>query len=98
MRVHEPVRWADWCPRQVGRRLIAHPGGAARGFAPHEDVTVAVGPEGGFTDQEVGLSLSNGWERLTLGPRVLRVETAALAAAVLIGGSDRIGIMSHKGQ
>ena len=83
MRVHAPARWADWCPRQAGRRLIAHPGGAARDLAPGTDVTVAIGPEGGFTEAEVELALASGWERLSLGPRVLRVETAALAAAVL---------------
>jgi 16S rRNA (uracil1498-N3)-methyltransferase len=46
---------------------------------------VAVGPEGGFTEQEVELAILNGWEPLSLGPRTLRVETAALAAAVLCG-------------
>jgi 16S rRNA (uracil1498-N3)-methyltransferase len=85
MRVHGPARWADWCPRQTGPRLIAHPGGARRGFAPGSGVTVAVGPEGGFTEQEVELALANGWERLSLGPRILRVETAAVAAAVVFG-------------
>ena len=85
MRVHAPARWADWCPRQTGLRLIAHPGEAARGVAPGTGATVAVGPEGGFTEQEVELALANGWERLSLGPRILRVETAALAAAVLFG-------------
>ena len=85
MRVHAPAWWVDWCPRQTGLRLIAHPGGAARGFARGTGVTVAIGPEGGFTDQEVGLGLAKGWERLSLGPRILRVETAALAAAVLFG-------------
>jgi 16S rRNA (uracil1498-N3)-methyltransferase len=85
MRVHAPARWADWCPRQSGLRLIAHPGGAARGFRPGTGATVAIGPEGGFTEQEVELALANGWERVSLGPRILRVETAALAAAVLCG-------------
>ena len=88
MRVHGPARWVDWCPRQTGSRLIAHPAGAARGVAPGTGVTVAVGPEGGFTESEVELALGAGWERLSLGPRTLRVETAALAAAVLFGRTD----------
>jgi 16S rRNA (uracil1498-N3)-methyltransferase len=85
MRVHAPARWADWCPRQNGVRLIAHPGGAPRAVASGTGVTVAIGPEGGFTESEVGLAVANGWERLSLGPRILRVETAALAAAVICG-------------
>jgi 16S rRNA (uracil1498-N3)-methyltransferase len=42
-------------------------------------VVIAVGPEGGFTDAEVAAAV--GWARVGLGPRVLRVETAAVAAA-----------------
>jgi 16S rRNA (uracil1498-N3)-methyltransferase len=52
---------------------------------PVEGVTVAVGPEGGFTQGEIESALAIGWQTLTLGPRVLRVETAALAAATLWG-------------
>ena len=88
MRVHPPARWLDWCERQSGLRLIAHPGNAARGFAPVPGgATIAIGPEGGFSDAEVRAALGAGWDRLSLGPRVLRVETAALAAAVLFGRS-----------
>lgn len=48
--------------------------------------TVAVvGPEGGFTDEEIALARAAGWRLLDLGPRILRVETAALALAVLFG-------------
>ena len=51
----------------------------------------AVGPEGGFTDDEVRKALDAGWQSLSLGPRILRVETAAIAlaswAALTCGGS-----------
>jgi 16S rRNA (uracil1498-N3)-methyltransferase len=46
---------------------------------------VAVGPEGGFTDEEVAMADKAGWRLLDLGPRILRVETAAIALAVLLG-------------
>jgi 16S rRNA (uracil1498-N3)-methyltransferase len=89
MRVHAPARWADWCSTRDGRRLIADPGGPAGGVVPTPGgVTVAVGPEGGFTDAEIELADAAGWERLSLGARILRVETAALAAAVLFGRSS----------
>lgn len=44
-------------------------------------VVVAVGPEGGFAGPEVAAAVAAGWVRVGLGPRVLRVETAAVAAA-----------------
>jgi len=73
----------------TGTRLILHNGGgreplgriAARGLvAP---VTVCVGPEGGFTDDEVGLAVGSGFRVAGLGPLILRVETAAIAAAAV---------------
>jgi RsmE family RNA methyltransferase len=65
--------------------LVAHP--AADGPAPRETApfTLAVGPEGGFTDFEIGLLGAAGLRPFSLGPRVLRVETAlpALVATLL---------------
>lgn len=46
--------------------------------APAE-IVLAVGPEGGFTPAEIVLATSCGWQSVGLGPRILRVETAALA-------------------
>ena len=43
-----------------------------------------VGPEGGITDGEVGACVDAGCRLATLGPRVLRAETAAIAAAALL--------------
>ena len=40
----------------------------------------AVGPEGGWTHDEMQLFADKGWQPVTLGPRILRAETAALAA------------------
>ena len=39
---------------------------------------LAIGPEGGFTDEEVGRATAAGWHCVDLGPRILRIETAAL--------------------
>jgi 16S rRNA (uracil1498-N3)-methyltransferase len=44
-------------------------------------VRIAVGPEGGFTDEEVALAINRGWLAMNLGPRILRIETAAIALA-----------------
>jgi 16S rRNA (uracil1498-N3)-methyltransferase len=54
-------------------------------LTPHSSLVAAVGPEGGFTEDEVALARAAGWRLLDLGPRILRVETAAIALAVLFG-------------
>ena len=46
-------------------------------------VTIAVGPEGGFTDDEVNQAIAAGWLPVDLGPHTLRVETAAIALAAI---------------
>ncbi len=80
------TRWGDFLQRGdlPPRRVLAHPGGAP---VPSErgDVVAAVGPEGGFTDEEVAAAVAAGWVMARLGRRVLRVETAALAIAVCCG-------------
>jgi 16S rRNA (uracil1498-N3)-methyltransferase len=86
LQVHPLAAWADFCRRDdlPARRLLAHPGGGrgARSGEP-TDVVLAVGPEGGFTEEEVEQGRAAGWQVFDLGPRTLRVETAALALAVL---------------
>jgi 16S rRNA (uracil1498-N3)-methyltransferase len=69
-----PVRW------------LAHPGGAPLPTAlaeagPANAAVLAIGPEGGFTDEEVAAAKSSGWQTIDLGNRILRIETAACALA-----------------
>jgi len=47
-------------------------------------VALFVGPEGGFAEDEVALAMAHGALPVTLGPRILRAETAAVVAASLI--------------
>jgi 16S rRNA (uracil1498-N3)-methyltransferase len=42
-------------------------------------VALAIGPEGGWTVEEMALFSQSGWRPVTLGPRILRAETAAIA-------------------
>lgn len=53
-------------------------------LAIEEEILICIGPEGGFSDQEVDLALNYGFTALNLGPRVLRTETAAIAAVAAI--------------
>jgi 16S rRNA (uracil1498-N3)-methyltransferase len=57
---------------------------------PPESAAVLLGPEGGWTESERELAAAAGWTAVSLGPQVLRAETAAVAAmAVLIGAALR---------
>ena len=48
------------------------------------EIVALVGPEGGWTDQEIGLAREGGWEIVTLGGRTLRAETAAIVVVSLL--------------
>jgi len=43
-------------------------------------LSLAIGPEGGWTPEEMTLFTQHHWQPVTLGPRILRAETAAIAA------------------
>ena len=45
---------------------------------------LAIGPEGGWTQEEMALFSQHGWQHVTLGPRILRAETAAIAAIAIL--------------
>jgi 16S rRNA (uracil1498-N3)-methyltransferase len=89
LRVEPLTEWADFCRHSDLPlcRILAHPAGTARGHQPAiragHDIVFAVGPEGGFTEEEVGQATAAGWGVVALGPRILRIETAAVALACL---------------
>jgi 16S rRNA (uracil1498-N3)-methyltransferase len=51
---------------------------------PLKSIMVMLGPEGGFTEQEIETARQNGFVTAGLGPRILRAETATLAASSLV--------------
>ncbi|MCZ8182343.1 MAG: 16S rRNA (uracil(1498)-N(3))-methyltransferase [Beijerinckiaceae bacterium] len=64
---------------------IADPVLALRQRQPMAGITVLVGPEGGFTEEERARALAHpGLLRLSLGPRILRADTAAVAVLALV--------------
>ena len=68
-------------------KLAMHPGGdRLRDAAPAgtEEAMLAVGPEGGFSERDLDALALAGFRRLRLGPRILRTETAGLAALALL--------------
>lgn len=89
MEIGEPVSWpALLADKDVGQRLIAHPGGkplsAFDGLANDQNLILAVGPEGGFTDAELAPAVDVGWQAVGLGERILRIETAAVSLVAAI--------------
>jgi len=89
MRVGPLVAWPDLLADATlpARRVLGHPGGRplTRPGEGSGDVLLAVGPEGGFTDDEVAMAREAGWNVVALGPRILRVETALLALVIEVG-------------
>lgn len=89
-----PETGAAAAPARGGLGLVAHPAAgshlrdvladrAPAGGCP-ESVWVVVGPEGGLSEDEVATFAAAGAVPVSLGPQILRTETAAVAAAALI--------------
>ena len=86
-------RWEEFVcdsPDETGsdtQCIIAHPGGDPMVDFParlHGVRVLAVGPEGGFAEHEVELAVKKGWQAVSLGRRILRIETAAVALACAV--------------
>ena len=73
-----PARRRAGAPRGARRRGRGEP--LAARPAPEGPVELLVGPEGGFSEREEDIARTVGFTALSLGPRVLRAETAPLAA------------------
>jgi 16S rRNA (uracil1498-N3)-methyltransferase len=56
----------------------------AVGSTSAEALTLAVGPEGGWTDEELNIFRDAGWLSASLGQTILRAETAAIAATAIV--------------
>jgi 16S rRNA (uracil1498-N3)-methyltransferase len=90
MEIAAPQRWPDFLASIADApiRLVAHPAPESRppsiSHATSGPVVLAVGPEGGLSDEEVAQATGHGWHPTSLGPRILRIETAALALVALV--------------
>lgn len=75
-------------PRE-GRKFIAHCQETPKAFLrdilrPGEDVTLLIGPEGDFSQEEVEMAHAAGYEAISLGNSRLRTETAALVGVTIL--------------
>jgi 16S rRNA (uracil1498-N3)-methyltransferase len=64
------------------RTCIEEAVNAAQNEMPVLDI--AIGPEGGWAPEEEALFDTNGWRAVSLGPRILRAETAAISALAVV--------------
>ncbi len=90
MEIQSPLALADYVAAAPfdARRWLAVPGadrisGTKSGAGNANAVYLLIGPEGGLTDDEQDLAVRAGWQPVSLGERILRIETAALVAATL---------------
>jgi len=69
-------------------RILACPDGTPMQsilLKPIDNILIAIGPEGGFTDDEIRTANASGFAQMSLCQNILRIETAAIAAAVIAG-------------
>ncbi len=95
--VRDPAGFRDVLPEAASYRyaLDEEPGGSPLLVAlpperkPEHAVALLVGPEGGWTEEERAAFLAAGWTRVSLGPLILRAETAALTGLAVLGQAWR---------
>jgi len=100
MRVEAPAKFAQLIGEpQAGklRLMFAERNGGSLPTALNEmlenpAVIALIGPEGGFSDEEIDQARDSGWKIVTLGGRIMRAETAAIAIAALL--QHRFGDLS----
>ncbi|PSN19407.1 16S rRNA (uracil(1498)-N(3))-methyltransferase [filamentous cyanobacterium CCP5] len=103
--IRSPLPWPQFLKEleispEKGHRYLC----TARGNRPHlihcltpppEQVVIAVGPEGGWTNAEIAAAIAVGFQPVSLGPMVLRAVTAPLAALTLVQAATALGKPAH---
>lgn len=86
-RIDEPVALLQWLAGSPScSKLVLDPDGSSRlaDLPPGNAVCLLSGPEGGFSESEIQASHQAGFQSVQLGPRILRTETAPLAALAIL--------------
>jgi 16S rRNA (uracil1498-N3)-methyltransferase len=93
--VSEPEPLVDVLNREANYKFALDESPAARPLNatlpaardPQDTVSILIGPEGGWTDDERVQFVAAGWSPVSLGPLILRAETAALAALAIVNSA-----------
>lgn len=87
-RVHTPIPLADWLAKVDAEcRWLLHTDGDHTSVFNREapaSIALAIGPEGGFDDEEAQLAKEKGFSCVTVGPRIWRTETAPVVMLSLL--------------
>jgi 16S rRNA (uracil1498-N3)-methyltransferase len=89
MQIAPPALLEQLPPADGSNRIMPWEDESSRPFSPglledNRPTLLLIGPEGGFHPDEVSLARASGFNTISLGPRILRAETAALAAVSII--------------
>jgi 16S rRNA (uracil1498-N3)-methyltransferase len=80
--IHQPISLTQWLLQPNKElKINLHPRATATIktlSTPENGIRLIIGPEGGLSDDEIEQTLTHGFSEITLGPRVLRTETAGL--------------------
>jgi 16S rRNA (uracil1498-N3)-methyltransferase len=88
--IASPMKLSEAVPAATGSRIVLAESEdqvtlkrALQKLTPSGEITLAFGPEGGWTESELKLFLGAGWIAASLGNTILRAETAAIAATAI---------------
>lgn len=96
LHISDPIDVSELCAKSESLdalRLFAHPYGNSLKLGKIEipaagNVEMVIGPEGGLSESEAEQLRDSQWQQISLGPRILRVETAAIAVAAYFSMQD----------
>ncbi len=90
--IHRPLELKQALNEPEGRRIVLSEyernqslATLARESQNSQAIALAIGPEGGWTEEEISAFLENGWRPASLGKNILRAETAVIAALAVVG-------------
>ena len=84
--IHDPVKLETAAQDAKGKRIVLAETESSTRLAEAiggDEVCLAIGPEGGWTNLELGIFRTHQWQSASLGPTILRAETAAVAALAI---------------
>src|SRR5207245_1175077 len=93
--IAEPVAWREALANSSLYKYALDEGAGARPLSaslpvsrsPSDKIAILIGPEGGWTTEERAEFTAGGWIPVTLGPLILRAETAAMAALAVVSSA-----------
>ena len=90
MKLVNPVSLNDFNSIDQSSKFLLHQDGEKFKYQDlkSSDITLLVGPEGGFDDLEIEYLETNGWKMKTINVNILRTETACISALTLLNNYD----------